>query len=479
VQQQQVPTSKTRGWYTVSVDTLRAVGIVFVLALVAGGGLFLYRRWEVSHLAAEANALFVEIDELVGRVHAERPAGTLGDEYQEALASRAAAQKSFDELKLQESVSQGRRARALLLAMLDTGGVRATSGEAQFIAVQGGVEFRRGEQGEWETARSRDVLHSGDFVKTASGGSAEIVFLDGTLYTVRPNTLFLVTRTRNPIGAGSEQAISMEYGWVDLNTAQRGGRVSTPSADARVSRDSEAAVSFDRMTATARFSAFSGEVEVTSKGGVTRKIGPLEEIRQRGDLLTDPRALPQAPAILEPAAHVEANLEPHRRLALAWQPVANATHYALQVSRTRLFVDNLVDVDSRAKTEATLELRGEGTFQWRVAAISRDGMQGPWTDPRTIRVVAGLESGERGDKTPPQIEIDQVQAYGNLFIVSGRTEPGATLRINGEAATVGQGGVFTKTLQVSREGWSVLEVVAADTSGNVATLRQRIFVDTL
>jgi len=218
---------------------------------------------------------------------------------------------------------------------------------------------------------------------------------------------------------------------------------------------------------------------VTSKGGVTRKIGPLEEIRQRGDLLTDPRALPPAPTVLEPAAHVEANLEPHRRLALAWQPVQNATRYALQVSRSRLFVDNLVDVDSRAKTEATLELRGEGSFQWRVAAISRDGLQGPWTEPRTIRVVAGLESGERGDKTPPQIDLDQVQAYGNLFIVSGRTEPGATLRINGEASTVGQGGAFTKTLQVSREGWSVLEIVAADASGNVATLRQRIFVDTL
>jgi hypothetical protein len=159
--------------------------------------------------------------------------------------------------------------------------------------------------------------------------------------------------------------------------------------------------------------------------------------------------------------------------------VPNAARYALQVSRSRLFVDNLVDVDARTKSTATLELRGEGTFEWRVAAITRDGLQGPWTDPRTIRVVAGLEAGERGDKTPPEIDLDQVQAYGNLFIVSGRTEPGATLRINGETATVGQNGSFTKTLQIGREGWSVLEIVAADASGNVATLRQRVFVDTL
>jgi hypothetical protein len=75
--------------------------------------------------------------------------------------------------------------------------------------------------------------------------------------------------------------------------------------------------------------------------------------------------------------------------------------------------------------------------------------------------------------------LEQVQVYGNLFMVSGRTEPGATLRVNGEAVSVGQNGVFTKTLLVGREGWSVLEFVASDTSGNVATLRQRVFVETL
>jgi hypothetical protein len=94
-------------------------------------------------------------------------------------------------------------------------------------------------------------------------------------------------------------------------------------------------------------------------------------------------------------------------------------------------------------------------------------------------VVAGLRPGERGDRTPPPLELEQVQVYGNLFIVSGHTEPGASLRVNGETVSVAQNGGFTKTLLVAREGWSVLEFIASDSSGNVATLRQRVFVETL
>ena len=220
---------KNRGWYTVSIDTLRGVGILLVLIAVAGGGWYLFRRWESSGYEREAESLIAEVAELVERARTAAP----GDDLREAESSQASAKEFYEKGEFRSSVQQGRRARALLIAIVDPS-TGATSGEAQFIAVQGGVEFRRGEQGEWEAARGRDLLYSGDYVKTSAGGSAEIVFLDGTLYTVRPNTLFLVTRARNAVGSGSEQAIAMEYGWVDLNTAQRGGRVTTPSAEARV-----------------------------------------------------------------------------------------------------------------------------------------------------------------------------------------------------------------------------------------------------
>lgn len=473
------PNNSTRGWYTISVDTIRGavLFVAFVALAVAGWGL--YRQWGEKALEQEASALLSEIESLIGRADNERPAGSFVEELESARRGKAAAAEAFQASEFATAVSEGRRSRALLLAILDSAAARSSTGEAQFIAVQGSVEVRRGERGEWEEARTRGVLQSGDYVKTAVSGSAEIVFLDGTLYTVRPNTLFLVTRQSAASGAPAEQTISMEYGWVNLNTAQRGGRVTTPRAEALVGRESDVVVSYDKGSSVGRFSAFRGSLEVASEAGLKRTVGELEQVVQTGALLSDPRRLPAAPEPDRPDDNLELSLAAVKTLILAWQPVDLATRYALQVSRSRLFVDNIIDVNARTKTEATLGLQGEGTFEWRVAAIGRDGLQGPWSAPRTFRVLAAERPGEKGDKTPPELVVDQVQAYGNIFIVAGRTEAGASLKINGERVAVAANGTFTKTVLVPQEGWSLLELRSTDNSGNEATVRQRVFVETL
>ena len=135
-----------------------------------------------------------ELEVLLARADTEKPAGSFVEELEAARRGRTAAVEAFAVEDFAAAVGEARRSRALLLAILDSAAARASTGEAQFIAVQGNVEVRHGERGEWEEARTRVVLQSGDYVKTSANGSAEIVFLDGTLYTVRPNTLFLVTR---------------------------------------------------------------------------------------------------------------------------------------------------------------------------------------------------------------------------------------------------------------------------------------------
>ncbi|MEO7795372.1 MAG: hypothetical protein ABIV06_11425 [Thermoanaerobaculia bacterium] len=470
---------RTEGWYTVSVETVRGAVIVATFIALAIAGYSLYRQWGQKALEHEAESLLTELEVLLTRANTEKPAGSFVEELESARRGRVAAAEAFAAEEFVTAVSEGRRSRALLLAILDSAAARVSTGEAQFIAVQGSVEVRHGERGEWEEARTRVVLQSGDYVKTSGNGSAEIVFLDGTLYTVRPNTLFLVTRQPSAAGAPAEQTIAMEYGWVNLNTAQRGGRVTTPRAEATVGRESDVVVSYDKGSSTGRFSAFRGSLEVSSDAGLKRTVRELEQVTQTGDLLSEPRGLPTAPEPDRPDDNLEFSLAAVKTLVLSWRPVNLASRYALQVSRSRLFVDNVIDVNARTKTEATLGLQGEGTFEWRVAAVGRDGLQGPWSSPRTFRVLAAERPGEKGDKTPPELVVDQVQAYGNIFIVAGRTEAGASVKVNGEQVAVAANGTFTKTVLVAQEGWSLLELRSIDTSGNEVTVRHRVFVETL
>ncbi len=217
-------------------------------------------------------------------------------------------------------------------------------------------------------------------------------------------------------------------------------------------------------------------MEVAAEGGLTREVQPMQQVVQTGDLLSAPAPLPERPELLEPSDNVDLDLEQVRQVVLSWSPVEGAGRYALQVSRNHLFVDNVIDVGNRAKTRATVGLRGEGTFQWRVAAF-KNGLQGPWSKPRKFRVASFRSGGGEKDTIPPELDLADVKSYGSIFIVGGRSEPGARIEINGEQVKTEADGSFTKTVQLSKDGWSFIEIRARDASGNETLRRHRVFVE--
>ena len=87
--------------------------------------------------------------------------------------------------------------------------------------------------------------------------------------------------------------------------------------------------------------------------------------------------------------------------------------------------------------------------------------------------------GGDADKTPPQVDLEDVRAYGSIVIMNGRTEPGATVEVNGEDTSVNADGTFTKTVQLAAEGWSFVEIRARDAWGNETVRKQRVYVEGL
>ena len=201
------------------------------------------------------------------------------------------------------SIEKAKWSYNVLQSILDALALPGASGQAQFIDVQGEVEFRRGDSGDWQEARSRASLRSGDYVRTSDNGSAEIMFLDQDAYTVRANTQFVVAPPTSASGGPAEQAIEMEYGWVNLETAKRSSNVKTPGAVARV-RAGFGSVRGGRqeLQPGAVRRAYRGGMELASKGGLTREVGELQEVVQTGDLLcADPSACRGSRTPVEPS----------------------------------------------------------------------------------------------------------------------------------------------------------------------------------
>ncbi|HBL29242.1 MAG TPA: hypothetical protein DD490_20620 [Acidobacteria bacterium] len=456
------------------MDTLRGMGFLALVVAALALGWLGYRSWEAKSLEREAVQVMDEVQGLLQRLQGEaRTASGYRTELSAASRSFQEAQVSLSQNDYRKALDGARRSRNVLLSILDALQLPEGAGQAQFISVQGEVLYRRGDGGDWKEARSRATLRSGDYVRTAENGSAEIMFRDGTLYTIRPNTQFIVSAGQ---AGGGDQSIEMEYGWVDMDTAQNTSNVKTPNAVARVREDSEAFVSVDKGSSEGRFGTTRGTVEVASSGGLTRAVQPMQQVVQTGDLLSEPSPLPGRPELLEPADNASLDLEQVRELVLGWEAVPGAGRYALQVSRNHLFVDNVIDATNRTKTRATLGLRGEGTFQWRVAAF-KDGMQGPWSAPRKFRVASFRSGTGEKDVTPPELDLADVKSYGSIFIVGGRSEPGARIEINGEQVKTEADGSFTKTVQLSKDGWSFIEIRARDASGNETLRRHRVFVE--
>jgi len=459
------------GWYSISLDTLRGWGVFLVVALLVAGAFFGYRFWESSAQQRRAAELIAEARGLIERLDGQEQLVEFENEYAAGKRLLGEAAAAYEAEDMAGAVDAGRRSRAYLAAILSYIERRGEGGEATFMSVQGGVEYRRGD-GDWEQARRGTVLQSADHVRTSSGGSAEILFTDGTVYTLNPNSSIVVDKPRQ--GSGAEQAVKMAYGWLNLLTADRPSRVETPEAEARVGRDSEAFVSYEQ--GQGRYGAVSGEMEVRTGGGQQRSLGSLEEVTQTGDLLSEVGRLPSRPELSAPGNYREIDASRSREIELQWAPVPGADGYMLQVARNRLFVDNVIDDSGRGKSSARLGLRGEGTFHWRVAAQADGDGHGPWSAVRTFRVTS-LTGDNEGDVEPPELHVDAIKRYGSIFIVEGRTEAGAAVEVNGEPVQVDADGSFTKPIQLTGEGYGFIVVRSRDAWDNVTERKRRVFTE--
>jgi len=471
------PVGSDIDWFVIPIERIRQVSVVVAIVLVAGGvGYFLYSRSRRSpedkarSEIASATTLLTKATAASGSV---RP-GSHVAEARDALRSAEAAfgGRRFDEAFRLAVESQSYSRRAL-------GGAGAEeTGDASFISIEGDVSMQSAGRSTFEPARQRQALFDGDFVKTGRNGSAEIMFADGTLYTLRPGSLFEVHRPSLAESAGSQ--VKIVSGLINVFTAGSTSKIATDAATADVDRDSRAALDVEKGQKT-EVTSFRGKTTV-STGRQTVVLAERERVSAgaaTGEISSKVR-LPESPQPLLPADNRIYDLKAGDQVDLRWSSIAAATRYRLQISRSRLFVPDAieVDLDNRTETYAVVKVSREGAYFWRVATINREGISSDWSAVRRFKMLAEMPR-VGANAPPPPLTVSPPQQMGNLFLVFGKTDPAATVTVNGETADVDSDGSFRKTITIDRDGYAMLIVKAADASGNETVRRIKVFVESM
>ncbi len=445
--------------------------IFLVLALIAG--ILAYQQWEQRTRRDRAERAIDAASELALELEEHPDYDQLRLEHHVAWKDLADARSEFDAERYGPALSHARAALRDLDSIFDLGQSNSAR-KSRFLSVSGGVEYRRGERGAWIKARSNDSLNAGDWIKTSDNGTAEIRFPDGSSYVLRHSTLVHLGLDSDSTANG-EPVAQLESGWVEFNTGKSGSKVKLPRSEAVLAEGTEVAISYDPNSSKGHITTFAGGTVVTSSSGQTQQMGALQKVDQQGDQLSAPKPIPPSPRLTSPPHNQEIDFESQEEIKLAWE--GGAPRYALEVSASDIFAPNIIEDDRRRKAWARVGIRGEGIFYWRVAAFDRHGTQGAWSKTRSFRIATLRGAGETEDKTPPALTIDDVQPYGSLVLVTGKTEPGATVTINDEPVSVQVNGSFSKTIQMTEAGNAFITIVATDTWNNSEVAKERVFID--
>ena len=351
-------------------------------------------------------------------------------------------------------------------------------GSGQIIEIHGHVEVQRANQSQWERGREKQPLYNGDFVKTGSDSSAEIIFSDGTVYRVGPDALMEMHREARGGAQPSSGEVKVKVGQVNVFTANNPSTVLTDSARAEVDRESRVGVEVAEDS-SAVVAAYAGRAAVTGVGGRPCRAGRQAGRERRRQRQPEPAPRGPGPAHCwrRPSSNFLVNLDNTDRIKLQWRPVAACVAYELQVSRSRAFTQGLEFTKRLTINQAVLKIHRVGTYYWRVSGLGNDRLRSEWSSPRTFKAFTGTRITELSDTTPPGLTVARPTQMGNFFIIQGTTEPGCTVTVNGETVEVAGDGAFKKTVALTREGWNSIIIRSVDPAGNATEHRESVNVE--
>ena len=462
-------------WYLISIDRLKQIGLVILLLVIGLAGWWFFSS-QKRNPRSTAEAAIAEARQALNELAASKEFATHRSEFDRASKKLDSAGDLLKQGKYVDA--QGAAVESQTISRAALSGSSGAENDAQFLTVEGDVQYQKASTSDWHRAEVRTGLFNGDWVKTSENASAELIFSNGSLYTVGPNALLEIYAQFNPATSRKTNSVQMQVGTVEVATTDDSSTVRTPGSQIIVDSESTTQVGVDKSKATAVV-ATKGSASITSPtGGAAVKIASGEKITATPEgSLSTVKKLSLPPALLTPADNQVFPAE--SKIDFVWGEVPGATGYILQVSRSRLFTVHEIN-SKRQKTTATARVTAEGSFYWRVASLGPDGDTGPFSTPFRFRISGGTQQpGSAGQEGPaPSLQLKRPYPLGGVFfMIEGTTDPGATVFINDEEVDVESNGHFKKLVSFSKVGRNAVVVKAVNAAGKQTVQSETVLVE--
>ncbi|HVO79919.1 MAG TPA: hypothetical protein VMT28_04275 [Terriglobales bacterium] len=369
----------------------------------------------------------------------------------------------------------------VLEAVAGAAGTPAKSGpmssqQAHITALDGTVRVKKANSNSWVTADYNVPLEKGDVVQTGSEGMAKIVFNDGTNYTVKQDSLIVIEENSANEQQQTNVAVAVSTGTVDLATATyvQGSRsqVIVAGATASLAPESAAMVRNDPKADQHEILLKKGTGEVSRNGEVV-SLSDWEKV----SFATEAPKMEKLKEIGPPTPISPANMMPiftsddSKAIEFSWTKMPNAVGYRLRISRNPYFSSTIVD---RKVDTADVEVSGlpEGAYYWLVQSYDAQGKGSVESEKNRFTLIP-----KEGNTEAINLELDPFIQHGHVLELTGKTEVGARVMVNGrEVPVIGADGRFHYFMPPLPTGESVITITAQNAKGGVNTLQKKVVI---
>jgi hypothetical protein len=306
---------------------------------------------------------------------------------------------------------------------------------AKVISFEGDVRIIRAATRETILVTRPTFISAGDTIQTQADGRAKIQMIDGSVLSIRANST-VVIRDSNSLFGGPNVRVTLDDGQINVRTEDQPENtqnvVEVRESENKINPQTDASFGINQQSGGGEIRISRGSVE-TTVGGEKTVVKENEYAALDGGRLANKEKLIAPPVHNSPSSNeqIMGSLSGAADIVFRWQSpdVTSALSYSLQVAKLPSFAADSMVIERQGLMTPSFTLGGllPGTYYWRVLAGSNSGQASNWSEQWKFTIVK-----REGSTSIAAVNWQVESLGGTVYRLSGKTQPGATVRAQGK-----------------------------------------------